>query len=374
MKHVFLVILLLLFITSPVFATIIINEVQIEPEESVELLNASLEPIDISNWYLDDNGGTTFFTIPTNTVLQQNSCIVITASLNLNKSTPDNVRLFDSILTPIEKNSSPVAELSYAKSPGSGMSWQRMPDEGKQVVASPSSLGKWNTTNLPCIFIPTATPIPPFPSIAINEIMSNPSEGNEWIELYNASSFTAELVNWYIDTIEFSVTIPPQSYRRILILKNILNNNGDHVGIFSPTKQQVDYREFPALSQDDTYSKQADGTWCATVSSPDEKNNSCIIPTSNLITPTIAITTTAPTATLFPTIAIVSTAGTILGTTTHTKKQIQNFVGIEVSPFPSLLLLFFSLCALLCYTDSTDYEYIEKLASSFVRSTRKKRF
>jgi hypothetical protein len=225
--------------------------------------------------------------------------------------------------------------------------------------------------------MPTATPIPPTPTIVLSEIMSNPSEGNEWIELYNASDFTAELTNWHIDTTTFSITIPPKSYRRVLIAKNILNNNGDHVTISSSVKQQIDFLEFPALSQDETYSKQFDnGNWCITSPSPDEKNNICTQPTPTQIIATALPSMASPTrvtpTVIFPTIKIATSSGTVLGNSIQ-KPLFRDNSPISISPLPSFLVLFFSLCALLCYTDSTDYGYIEKMVTSLIRPTRKKR-
>ena len=82
-------------------STIKINEFLIEPTpQIVELLNTGTEIVDLSNWYIDDNGGTTYFTIPTGTQLYPNACVSFSGSINLNRTTVDSVRLFDSTASP----------------------------------------------------------------------------------------------------------------------------------------------------------------------------------------------------------------------------------------------------------------------------------
>ena len=75
-------------VTSP---EVVINEFAIEPEQTVELLNTSNEIIDISGWYIDDNGGTTFVTVPPDTFIYPQACIVMQKNFNLNKSSADSI-------------------------------------------------------------------------------------------------------------------------------------------------------------------------------------------------------------------------------------------------------------------------------------------
>ena len=56
-----------LFIVNFVFADskILISEFLIDPQpQSVEIFNSGTESADVSDWIIDDSGGTTFYTIP----------------------------------------------------------------------------------------------------------------------------------------------------------------------------------------------------------------------------------------------------------------------------------------------------------------------
>ena len=98
MKKVHVIFLSLLFLAflCPVSGeqNVKINEFAIDlSPQQVELINISSSSADISNWYLDDGGGTTYYSIPQNTYLYPNSCLVFSYDLNLNKSSPDTLRL-----------------------------------------------------------------------------------------------------------------------------------------------------------------------------------------------------------------------------------------------------------------------------------------
>ena len=61
---------------SMVYAQIRINEVLIDPSQKIELFNFGTNPFDISGWFLDDSGGSSYFIIPQDTTLVPNSCRV----------------------------------------------------------------------------------------------------------------------------------------------------------------------------------------------------------------------------------------------------------------------------------------------------------
>ena len=77
-------------------------------------------------------------------------------------------------------------------------------------------------------------------SVIINEIMSDPSDGIEWIELFNPGTEAIDLTDWSItDATDkatiLSGTINPQSFFVIDAPKGRLNNDGDQVNIFDPS-------------------------------------------------------------------------------------------------------------------------------------------
>src|SRR5450830_1688148 len=110
--------------TFPVFAQskILINEFLIDPQpQSVEIFNSGTESTDISDWIIDDSGGITFYTIPKDSIIFPNQCLVFSADFNLNKTSADTVRLID--------NSQQLIDFfSYKSSSGSGISYFRLPD------------------------------------------------------------------------------------------------------------------------------------------------------------------------------------------------------------------------------------------------------
>lgn len=157
--------LFILYLLAPVANAqnnILINEFLIEPTQSVEVINTGIETIDISNWYIDDSGGTTYFTIPKNSLLYPNSCLVFSANFYLNISSNDTIRLFDNTAPPTSPLTMLIDSYSYKKSPGSGTSFYRIPDGSDNWANGSSSLGKYNATENSCIILPTytATPTP----------------------------------------------------------------------------------------------------------------------------------------------------------------------------------------------------------------------
>jgi len=64
------------------------------------------------------------------------------------------------------------------------------------VVLAPHFAGRWIS---PC-----------FAKVYVNEFLSNPKDGDDWIELYNSDSSKMQIGNWYIeDTTSIVTTFPP---------------------------------------------------------------------------------------------------------------------------------------------------------------------
>lgn len=162
----------ILFFASTIFAaehSILLNEIHIDSSpQSVELINIGEESEDISNWYIDDSGGTTFYTIPEDSILQPNSCLVFSSSFNFNKTSFDMVRLFNDIAPPTSTEAALIDTFLYDKSPGEGISYARIPDGENNWTTASATLGKFNQTELSCVVeptkIPTLTPTPRFKS------------------------------------------------------------------------------------------------------------------------------------------------------------------------------------------------------------------
>lgn len=264
MKLLFGTFVFLVLFVGSTHAQIRINEFLIDPSQKIELFNSGLSPFDISGWFLDDSGGTTYFTVPQNTVLAPNSCTVFEADFNLNKTTADTVRLFSSTAPPPSTQSALIDFFSYKASSGSGTSFKRLPDGEGPWGTGPADLGFYNNTTLSCVasplptlspsptHVPTTTPAKTYDNIYISEIMINPDDGVEWVELYNDNDADIDLIKWYIDDQEdggsapkvFSLFLPARSYSVYNLSSSIFNNGGDSVRLLDPyatVKDSVSY-------------------------------------------------------------------------------------------------------------------------------------
>ena len=102
---------------------IVINEFLVEPDsdQEVELYNSGNSSVDVSGWFIDDDGGSQKYTIPSGTVLTPGEFKSFKSGLfNLNRTNSDTVRLIN--------GSEVVDSKSYDQSPGAGKSLGRKPD------------------------------------------------------------------------------------------------------------------------------------------------------------------------------------------------------------------------------------------------------
>lgn len=244
-----LLIFLFLFIQDS-NAQVRINEFLIDPSQKIELFNPTLNPFDISGWFIDDSSGTTYFTVPQDTIISPNSCSVFESDFNLNKTSADTVRLFNATAPPTSTQSALIDSFSYKASSGSGVSFKRLPDAGPLWSTGSADIGFYNNTTLSCIAIPTPTTTPtmiPTPTVTpilqlygniyLSEVMVNPDEESEWVELYNDNDFKMDLVDWYLDDgkdsgsspKKFSISIDAKSYAVYAVTSSMFNNDGDSV-------------------------------------------------------------------------------------------------------------------------------------------------
>lgn len=317
-KKLFLSIFVFLLFPIICFAEgkIIINEFLIDPQpQSVELFNAGDQPVDISGWIIDDNGGSSStYIIAPETKILPNSCLVFSKDFNLNKSSSDSARLFDSSMNLVDS-------FSYKSSPGTGVAFARIPDAKDWSTAS-ATLGLFNSNSSSCLSVttiptsnpqPTATPtvaVDPSPTntptpignVYINEAMVNPGKDkNEWVELYNGNEYEVNLVDWYLDDGEnvgstpkkFSIQIPPYGYKAIAIESSLFNNDGDSVRLLDFNKFLKNGFEYENSVEGKTYGRTSmdNDEFCIQEESFEAPNNSCI---NESPTPTNNPTTTAP--------------------------------------------------------------------------------
>ena len=307
--------------TFPVFAQskISINEFLIDPQpQSVEIFNSGTQSADISDWIIDDSGGTTFYTIPNDSIVFPNQCLVFSGDFNLNKSSADTIKLINSSQQLIDS-------FSYKSSSGSGISYFRQPDATDSWATGSATLGFYNSsTEQTCLFptltpsptitlIPTLTPTPiaspeptaeagttatstpqSYDNIYLSEVMVNPTTGEkEWVEIFNNNDFSVILNGWYIDDLEnsgssskiFSLEISRKSYAVFNLTSSMFNNDGDSVLLLDFNKNLKDDFEYSKSEQGKTLGRNSleSDDFCLQEPSKNSINNPCINPTPTLI-------------------------------------------------------------------------------------------
>lgn len=322
MKNVFIGIILFLFcVESSVFAAnpkIRINEILIDPNQSIELYNSDTMDVDISGWFIDDSGGTTYFTVPPNTILPAQKCAVFSSAFSLNKSTPDVARLFDATAAPTDASPNLIDSYAYSTGPSATLSFQRIPDGEPIWAIAPASLGVRNLDNTSCIVIPSPTPTPTgvitptpteIPPLSVNNVFIseagvNPlSSTSEWVELFNNSEFEVTLDGWFIDDIrsggatkvEFSRTIAAKSYSVIELDASLFNNSGDEINLLNNNEQLMDAVAYDASVKGLSVGRTELLGVSACIMQPTLTlpNSSCVISTT--LTPTPKVITITPT-------------------------------------------------------------------------------
>jgi hypothetical protein len=322
MKIYLLIIIIFLLVTQPILgqSKIFINEFLIDPQpQYVEIFNSATESADISDWIIDDSGGTAFYTIPKDSIIFPDQCLVFTADFNLNKTSADTIRLINSSQQLIDS-------FSYKSSSGSGISYFRLSDGSDTWTTGSANLGWFNSdtketcllptltlTPTPTITLtptftvtPTTTPPPPtetqtptstptpapqfYENIYLSEVMVSPKTGEkEWVEIYNDNDFSVSLNNWYVDDLEnsgsspklFSLEINARSYGVFDLGSSIFNNDGDTVRLLDFNKNLKDDFEYQETEQEKTLGRISveSDDFCLQEPSKNSLNNSCINPT-----------------------------------------------------------------------------------------------
>lgn len=130
-----------------------------------------------------------------------------------------------------------------------------------------------------------SSPIPttPIQNVFINEYMPNPSDGPEWVELYNGNDADIMLADWYIDDAEnagssaymFSVLIEKYGFAIIQLKSSMLNNTGDSLRLLNSSKQEINTTTYTASTENKSISKQKNGSWCVAEESSGYENFEC---------------------------------------------------------------------------------------------------
>jgi cell division septation protein DedD len=116
--------------------------------------------------------------------------------------------------------------------------------------------------------------------LRLNEVMANPTEGREWVEVYNSSDQEIDLSGWRVDDeeggsapVNLEGFIEPGGYLLIETGKR-LNNGGDEVRLIDPGDEVVDSFVYSAATRGFSFAREADGSWIETdLPSPGRANH-----------------------------------------------------------------------------------------------------
>lgn len=335
--------------TAPVaaqqsFPPIVINEFMPNPQsgsEWVELFNPFDSDLDVSGWQLDDSIPGSGYTLINGTVIAAHSLLVIYLTSDiLNNSGTDGVMLFNANNELIDSYtySGTTKGASYARIPdGSGPFYKGGTSDNPNLhtqnmwntevvptpissnppstepTASPSPTGEEfetptteventqtptsTSTSTPTptpTLVPSNTPTPIHDGIVLSEFMPAPSQGNEWVELYNNNSTVVNLAGWSIDdgpgggakiTIGANVSVEAHGYIVISLSSNLLNNSGDTVQLINQFNQVIDSYSYTNALNDASYNRDAFGNWYQTFSTSPGMANIPLPTATNTPTP-----------------------------------------------------------------------------------------
>ncbi len=224
---------------------LVINELLPNPEGSdrenewIEIKNLSDEKVDLSSWYIEDEGGGRHI-FEKDTELVAKGILLIKreeSGISLNNG-GDKLYLFN-------PNSKETDRISYEKAE-EGLVWARN-EKGKYQWTSLATPGKENEFPEPKDYSNDR--------VVINELLPNPSGSdskNEWIELYNQGEKDVSLEGWFLmDESEKKFYFKKTKIKKknFLLIKSkesriSLNNSGDKIFLFDPNSKKVDVAKY----------------------------------------------------------------------------------------------------------------------------------
>ena len=271
------------------FPSVVINEVltHTDPplEDAVELYNPTTNSVDISGWYLSDDGAVLKkFRIPANTILQTNGYVVfyeyqLNAPANgTNGFTFDSAHGDEVWLTAADASGNPtlfIDKVDFGASEN-GVSFGRYPNgSGPLVTLSRRTFGSDNPASLAEFRTGTGATnaYPKVGPVVINQVMYNPAPGgDEFIELLNLTTDEVTLFDaahptntWKLnDAVDYGFppdTVLPANARLLIVPTDpaafqakhnvpfdvqvfgpwvgALDNNGESIELYKPDPPQT---------------------------------------------------------------------------------------------------------------------------------------
>jgi len=308
MRKFFISFLLLgsFFISNYVFSAntdIIINEIgayEVPGHEWIEIWNKGSEPVDLTGWKLWENNASSqnhqITTSTTDSVMSPGEYGAIVQDANqFILDYPNFIgSIFDSSFTLNESgeeiglkdaDGNFIENFTYISAPR--FSLQRRDANLNDYTSSNwAEHANGNSVGALNIFAeaspeqnttPTSssTPSSSFTSIVINEFVSDPESGNEWVELYNLSPESQDLTGGLIcdsrnttSTCKtISGTIGANGWLKIdLLTDGFLNNDGDEVILKNSGGSIIDRISYGAANKGESWARSVDGAgdWAIT--------------------------------------------------------------------------------------------------------------
>lgn len=297
---------------------ILINEFVSNPDngqEWIEIINNSSEIINLTDWELWD-GKSKIFSFKT-TLEPDEHYVANLSSAKLNNSGDQIILKFGEVIIDVItygdwedediSDNAPCPGQSHALARPFGASAFEItitPTPGEKNIITPipepepepEPEPKPEPTPPPAITPeqpkdePKPTPPPTFNpgDLIINEFLSDPpSDGVEWIEIYNPGNQTIELDGWQITdsrgtATNLEGTIQPKEYTIIFSPRGILNNDEDTISLLDPSNNLIDAitygYELPSPPKGTSLARDMSSAWFITHEPTPSAENRITIP------------------------------------------------------------------------------------------------
>ncbi len=147
-------------------------------------------------------------------------------------------------------------------------------------------------------------------TVVLNEIMANPTDNTEWVELFNPTDQIIDLSSWKIkdgnsissDDLTLNGYINPSSFMIFDHNKGWLNDSGtETVSLLDKNSQTIDSYQYSGTTKGKTFSRQPNGgDWIAAVDPTKGESNDPSTPAPQLTPEPTFIPTPLPTPTPQP--------------------------------------------------------------------------
>jgi hypothetical protein len=260
-----------------------VSDPVLDEKEWVEIYNNSTTTIDLKDWELHEgikDSTSTKKILSLNNTLEPNSFLVITLSSSRLNNEGDLIALYDSSLNVVDKvvygnwvdenvsdnapaTSDPnaIARIVDGQNTGNNkndfaITTEKTPGESNIIKGPeiPVSSGGGGGSSIPTI---TKSYNPR--DIVINELVSDPADGEEeFVEIYNNTSETIDLTNWKISDGSEADTnlvgeIKAHNFFVVEKPKGSLNNAGDLVLLTDPSGKEIDKVVYGSWDDGNTY-------------------------------------------------------------------------------------------------------------------------